>query len=399
MEDYLTLNEAVEFFGKPLPTIRALIYYDKKVPSYLVDKKRLIKKEDLENYFKGTFKEPITDEITKIWYDRFMEGESIKSLSKEFNRDVQTISKILHNKYLFNTKDYHVRLSKEERKILLEMQDYYMSDPKISLLETIKTFNYTNIGKFTNYLRRNGIKIKSFSDIKSYVENPDFFSVIDSEIKAYLLGFFAADGHIETTGALKVGVSIKDSHIVTLFNKVLCNSKCSLNCKNGMVTFACKHPNIRRDLHAMGFDNNKTYSWKKLPELDSKIMPHFLRGFFDGDGSISVDRRIQGSKLSGYNKHFSIACYNKEILEQIVEILQISKYKIHYRENTDFLIKGHLIKKASGFNLSVNDTEELNKIYNYLYSDATFFFKRKKDKFSLTILSTELINAALQGNL
>lgn len=399
MENYLTINEAVEVFGKPLSSIRALIYYDKKVPSYLINGKRFVKKQDLESYFQETFKDPITDEITKEWYDKFMEGRSIKSLAIEYDRCEQTISKILHSKYFFNTKNYHIRLSKEERKILLEMQEYYMSDPRISLLETTRKFNYKNMEKFTNYLRRNGIKIKSISDVKSYVENPDFFSIIDSEIKAYLLGFFAADGHIETTGALKVGVGIKDSHIVMLFNKVLCNNKCSLNCKNGMVKFACKHPNIRRDLHAMGFDNNKTYTWKKLPNINEKFMPHFIRGYFDGDGSVSVDRRIQGTKLSGYNKQFNIACYNKEILEQVAKILQVTKYKINYQENTNFTIQGGLIKKSSVYSLNVHDTEELNKIYNYLYSNATFFFKRKKDKFSLAILSTELINAALQGNL
>lgn len=127
--------------------------------------------------------------------------------------------------------------------------------------------------------------------------NENYFDVIDSEEKAYWLGFIYADGHNGSTFEL----SLKEAdlgHLIKFANAIGLNSKPSYRPKQKAyrITFRRKH--FQERLTELGVTKNKTYECLFPTFLPSNLMNHFIRGYFDGDGSISYNAtRCGSSKL------------------------------------------------------------------------------------------------------
>ena len=141
--------------------------------------------------------------------------------------------------------------------------------------------------------------------------NETFFDVIDSEEKAYLLGFFIADGCIQKEAKKKNGEiysysyrfslnnSIDDIEIIKLFQKYICPHK-KLEYKNNQsgvkskrkeqvsIRWVSKHMYETLNLYNIHerktYDSNFEFPFDKIPK---KLIRHFIRGYFDGDGCIT----------------------------------------------------------------------------------------------------------------
>lgn len=131
----------------------------------------------------------------------------------------------------------------------------------------------------------------------------DFFSSIDTELQAYLLGFYASDGSInEKRKTFRIHLQEQDSDIVYLFKDMICpdartfelKDRICVNPRNGKEYKGCNSfgvdinsSKICNDLVNLGFGYNKTYSENSLPPIKKDLIRHFIRGYFDGDGTIS----------------------------------------------------------------------------------------------------------------
>lgn len=202
--------------------------------------------------------------------------------------------------------------------------------------------------------------------------NSDFFYIIDTESKAYWLGFLYADGHVNKEGT-QVAVNLKrddKQHLEMLanifnakvFDKETFDRRTNKTYLGSSVYISSV--DICTTLKGMGFNNQKTYSNDTivLSFVPGHLFNHFVRGFFDGYGTIS----------SVINKEFvfSIAGLNVKILEairdRIVELLGISKREI---------FKGHC------YSLIWAGNKQLLLLREWLYKDASIFLPRKKEKF------------------
>ena len=148
-----------------------------------------------------------------------------------------------------------------------------------------------------------GLDIKKGSNSKI---NEKFFDNIDSEEKAYLLGFFIADGCMQKEEKKKDGKvysysyrftlsnSIDDLEIIELFQKSICpNKKIEfINDQRG-VKFRKEQARLRwtskhmfETLESYNIHPRKTYDNEFfLPKIMSdNLLRHFIRGLFDGDG-------------------------------------------------------------------------------------------------------------------
>lgn len=131
----------------------------------------------------------------------------------------------------------------------------------------------------------------------------EFFKNIQTEIQAYLLGFFASDGTIDKKrSTMTIKLNEKDSEIIELFRNIISpdarifindgyESKATVR-KRTIKTNKIKGINItsiiiRNSLVEKGFGFNKTYSELHIPEIPKHLIRHFVRGYFDGDGCIS----------------------------------------------------------------------------------------------------------------
>ena len=204
---------------------------------------------------------------------------------------------------------------------------------------------------------------------RKYSLNEDYFENINSNNKAYILGFIYADGSIYGN-YLSIRLSAKDIEILNYIKSELGyggNVRDYVIKNNHYVELTISSKKIVEDLIKIGIIQNKTYNSKELPIFDEKFKNAMLRGFFDGDGS------IYSNNNRGYIEYTICFSGNISVLNQIKKILEkyeISSCKIRHRYNNDISCM-----------LEIRGNKNIEKIYNLLYDNAEFYLKRKKERF------------------
>jgi LAGLIDADG-like domain len=166
--------------------------------------------------------------------------------------------------------------------------------------------------------REHGLPKKSH---RRYSLNENYFESIDTPDKAYFLGLIAADGSVAKTMrgpmALLLKLSVGNEAILQEFLKRI-GSDASIKHTN-YVTAQNKEPRIAAyvcitsekicaDLARYNVIPRKTWSYISVL-LSAEMMPRFLRGYFDGDGTIIKVRR-EKPRTSDYRFH--IVTYRRE---------------------------------------------------------------------------------------
>ena len=214
----------------------------------------------------------------------------------------------------------------------------------------------------------------------------DYFKVIDSEVKAYILGYIVADGSIEESVRkdrpsklvrLRFGCVSEDDEIIRLIQKEIApNNNLRFyqpkvpNKKSVTILQICDKELVTNLRTLYNIQPRKTYDANfEFPNIHKQYERDFIRGFIDGDGSIG-------------DKHFSMICNSPKFAEQIrdkfLEIIPDLKWYI-YKENRKITDYWSL---HFSYNIKVR-----KPIFDYLYKDATVFLKRKRDKALNTVLN------------
>jgi hypothetical protein len=121
----------------------------------------------------------------------------------------------------------------------------------------------------------------------NYVE---FFRVWSAEM-AYILGYWWADGCMrvkKNTGAHEIEIASNDVDHLRAMAKVIGGNhwfrKVSSACETYSLTFCSK--DMYNDLLALGGTPRKSRTIG-FPEMPTELVPHFVRGVIDGDGTLS----------------------------------------------------------------------------------------------------------------
>lgn len=155
-----------------------------------------------------------------------------------------------------------------------------------------------------------------------YNTNDDFFNIIDSEEKAYILGFIASDGSIRESGTISIAIHEKDRFILNRIRDIVSSNSPILDfhknlkmlcfCSSKMASDVCKHLSIspgKKD-RCVGFPDFK----------DEKLGWAFIRGVFDGDGFVSSVYFKRTAPRCG------IASYSKMMRDGICSFCKIPAY-------------------------------------------------------------------------
>lgn len=139
--------------------------------------------------------------------------------------------------------------------------------------------------KVKRILHENNIKTISSAKRNNPNFNEDYFENIDSEDKAYWLGWLITDGCINDTS---ISITLKecDTYILEQFQSDLglMNKIKQFNKKYSRLMFWSKK--MIEDLAKYGIVPNKTFTID-LPKIREDLIPSLLRGCVDGDGSIT----------------------------------------------------------------------------------------------------------------
>jgi len=217
-------------------------------------------------------------------------------------------------------------------------------------------------------LRSNGVTVRSKGQgRRRYTCNHYFFDVIDSELKAYWLGFLAADGSI-INGTIRLNLQYGDrQHIRLLLRDLGSDYPIRTRIQNGFrgSCLAISSQPMLVALARFGVIPRKkrTLPWPDLPE---HILRSYFRGFFDANGSWGAKNTskpmVQGpSFMLVGNKQFIQQC-QKWLMERCS--LRETKFKIQGRDRTSYT-------------MTYRGNNQARRIASLLYDGATRFLARK----------------------
>ena len=206
--------------------------------------------------------------------------------------------------------------------------DLYIEQKK-SLGDIAKACNVSRTAVYKK-LKKFGIKQRSKSEARleaqkqgklpqQYFEiNEDFFSTWSSGM-AYVLGLLFTDGCVSKTkgGSYSVSLSLIDKDLLEKVRDAM-GSKHPIKSykpQKNLYHFSFARVKLMNDLLRLGLTKNKSLTIK-FPSVPDDYLRDFIRGVFDGDGSVYFERRSKKCTL-----RTSFNSGSKEFIEKLEDYL------------------------------------------------------------------------------
>lgn len=238
------------------------------------------------------------------------------------------------------------------------------------------------------------LKINRLGLVKSkYHYNHAFFKDIQTEEQAYWCGFIMADGCVTINPAnnsceLAIKLQAGDGDHLKKFNKaidgnvpvVFFEDLCEMTdpptiSKQAMIRLYSEE--MVHDLGKYGVIPAKSLV-KKFPEnISETLMNHFIRGYYDGNGSIFLSReRYIGCNFATGSYDFAVG--------------------LHNYLNTHMLKTSQVYKKnANCYSLRISGMRNVDNFLSYLYHNSSVWLDRKFNKknklYSVTNMEQRLL--------
>jgi hypothetical protein len=241
--------------------------------------------------------------------------------------------------------------------------------------------NIFNTSKFyiSKILKNNNVELRDISKRRmKYHLDHGFFKNIDTEEKAYWVGFLMADGCISKKitkgGTIKNTIDLRlaeiDEKHIEKFKKSLKSghkiSKRGIKYLKGQKISNSVRINISSkemvdDLIKFGVTPNKTFT-ATPPLLKENLQKHFFRGLIDGDGSLGI-YKTDGIKYPRINL---VGSYNA--------CMGFSTWASKQLKRKDI---AKVSKKSKIYSVSFSATFEVAKLCSILYENSTIYLDRK----------------------
>ena len=187
--------------------------------------------------------------------------------------------------------------------------------------------------------------------------NHNFFHDIDSEPKAYWLGFLMADGCVHDTmkkGCLQLSVHLasKDLGHLEKLRMALGIVK-PVYVWHNSIRLAASSDHLCNDLIRHGCTPRKSLTLR-FPSIIPTMLPHFIRGYFDGDGCACI-------------------CHDRLFISFVGTQSFLNSLRHHCR------IVRSLCRRGNIYTLSINKITDLQHIVTMMYDTATVYLERKRD--------------------
>lgn len=245
----------------------------------------------------------------KKYIELCKEGKTRSEISEELGITLRTISKYQSELGVYAKREHSYNESLKQYEKMCN-QGYTRKEISEKMHVSLKTV--------TNYINATGIYPKS--EKKKANVDESFFDVINTEEKAYILGFIFADGYIDAEEKnLCLNINKKDLDILTKIKTAMhCGNSFSKSSTKNCIRLNISSKHLVSKLKQYGMVRNKTRTLP-FPILDDWLYRHFFRGYCDGDGCVHKRQVtvIIGSKnfFDGYvgfltntfNKHISTA--------------------------------------------------------------------------------------------
>lgn len=213
----------------------------------------------------------------------------------------------------------------------------------------------------------NNIKLKNLGQFQKRIFcNDNFFDEL-TPVSSYWLGFIAADGCLSLKNrSVTIGLAARDKSHLQKFKRAICtNSNISYVLSNSSIRVSVYSEKVFDRLVNLGVTPNKSLTISKV-DVPQNLLSHFVRGVFDGDGSITGKRVTHLQFMIAGNKPFL-----KDLQENLIKNCDINKVQLY-----------QLSGKNKAFKLQYTGSQ-IFRIMEYLYKDSIpeTRLKRKYEKY------------------
>lgn len=223
--------------------------------------------------------------------------------------------------------------------------------------------------------------------IKSKIDS-NFFNVIDTQEKAYILGLLTADGcNYEKDGRVKIDLVEEDVHILN-------SIKDALKYEGNIKTYYAKDKkfgdkyykakpicrlfisdkNISKQLAIKGCIANKSkiLTFPSTEHVPEYLYNHYIRGYFDGNGYIGcwVDNKNTGHKKFNmdFNGSYEFVKFISDYISKEFNCTPNLQRRFPDRDNNNLTIK-------------LCGNRVIQRVTDWMYKDATIYLNRKYEKY------------------
>lgn len=196
---------------------------------------------------------------------------------------------------------------------------------------------------------------------------------------SYIIGFTQEESRINLLYLLRKCFGSEDRKLIKEFkfnNNVIYHLRIS-------------NKELGKDLINLGCLPNKSLILQ-FPLFDFGLMPHFIRGLFDGDGCIWEGKRHYINRISSrtskvskriiHNVKFTYTGTFKfvnALQDYLIFVLGLSKTKLNFSKANN---KNNHTSSCI-CTLEYSGRRNIEKFYHYLYDNAHYFEETKKEKF------------------
>lgn len=277
-----------------------------------------------------------------------------------------------------NIKNYRELTDEDRREIINKYYEF-------------RQLNFKELASKLNVSERSIGRVLKENDINTkrknrYTINEKFFSDIDTEEKAYILGYIYADGFVGNEKYNNIAITSIDLEILQKIARAMeftgtIREGNQGSFKNSKIANVLNFSslNMANDLRDLGLYPNKSLNIKNIPDIKKSLMRHFIRGYFDGDGSIIYTHGTSYHIVNGkkkkyiYNKMSFEILGTKCFLQEIIREMRLKHYQILDTRTEE--IK-RLVCRAK------SDSKD---IYEYLYGNSKIYMERKYTKWNYVL--------------
>ena len=303
-------------------------------------------------------------DIIKLYQD----GKSITYLTNNSSYNYRQVRKIIaDNGIPIRGGRKKKSLSEEQMQIL---QQRYCEESE-DLCVLAKEFGWDK-ETLRNLINELGLQKKTNNRINKRIKR-DYFSIIDSPNKAYILGLLFTDGCVDKKskgqGRIRLQLQAQDKDILNKIKDELQIDTELILDPRGKQCYSLEFVDnqIFEDLSKYNIIPNKTYDVSHLPSnIPQQFLKDYIRGLIDGDGCITTSQDLS----TDVSLHFTT--YHKTIAEDFQKLIDIN---ILHKE------KSNQPFYTSAWHVQWRGYKQVLTILNYIYQKADLYIERKYNKY------------------
>jgi transposase-like protein len=304
----------------------------------------------------------------------YQSGLGSDTIAKQFDIHPNSVLKVLKREGIDRRPIVRKKIQVADEAKIVEMYQQGMSAQEIA--------NQFDVQQtlILRYLEKNGVDRRSAEEChRIYLIREDFFDVIDTQEKAYFLGFLYADGgnNIDAN-FVRVDLASKDKDILEKLVSLIYLEDPLQHIKDQDRKKVYKGEDVI--YYTSYFDINSKHICHKLNKLgcsraksliltfpewlvDPDLQRHFIRGYYDGDGGVSLtDVKTRGAHTR---------------MTSTLEFCQSMRQIILKETSIQFGEPYNDVEEKNVYSTHLAGNRQIATFLDWLYAGATIYLDRK----------------------